>query len=293
MNKLVIVKTNPFRYGFYHYMQQVILGLYYGYKYDRPVVIDFRLNHPYQSMEEGVNNVWDNYFEQPYGILAEDAYRMRDRGEIEIEEDFWFNTPELCCIGNLTIPPNSNQIGGVILPKNARQLGSIGAKRIIPKGSTKQIIDDFYDSYMKNHKILGVHRRGISHAIAGIPEHILTDDEIFAVIDGMIDNYDKIFLATPQNDQPLSFLRKYGSRVLFRKDVCRHDPECHADVLLQDPTSNFRLGQEVIVDTFLLSKCDIFLRGFSGVADGVCFLNENLPYVHVNIPTIPIDKELL
>jgi len=278
MKQILVVKTNPANFGFFHYMMQVFAGLYYGYKHFIPVVIDFRENHPYATTPG--ENVWDTFFEPPYGITAEEAYVMESKGEAKLTEVYWANEPEFT-----VVPPNS--FGGPILKKEARICGAVGARgRINPKPFIKSVINDYYNTNMKGHMVLGVHRRGLfdkdylTHPIPGEPN--ITLEQIFDIIDNILseDPFDKIYLSTPELGQEEAFKKHYGD-IMLARNVTRYEPGCTSEILIT-LAPPFQCAQEVIIDAFLLSKCDLLLRGFSGVATAACFINQNLPYIQVN-----------
>ena len=271
MNKIRVVVSREAEVGFYSYVQQVICALWSSEKDGIPLVVDFSRNHRY--IDKPGENVWDNYFEQPYGISLQEAIERKNRNEVELIEDEWFKNEDV----------NRELIGGPLLDETVRKKAAIGAKRIKPIGETKEIIDSYYNDNMKGYKILGVHKRS-GQIRPTHEERIITFIEFFGEIDKHIDKFDKIYLATNVIDEHLQFVERYGDKVLFR-NVTRVPflGEKWKDILdCNTGVSKFKLGQEVIIDCFLLSKTDLLIKNLSGISINSCFLNSNLPYIELN-----------
>ena len=146
---------------------------------------------------------------------------------------------------------------------------------------------------LENQKILGIHIRGTDYRKQYTNHPVYIDEhEVFERIDGLIEKYDKLFLATDDKRVLKNFQEKYGADVIcYYSDVVRSDGDKSVIFMKnQERQANNRslLGMEVIRDMYTLALCDGLIAGISQVA--ICAQIQKLSLKHKYEDLIIIDK---
>lgn len=141
------------------------------------------------------------------------------------------------------------------------------------------ILNDYTQNYISkgikmllgnNNRILGLHVRGTDFNLSwkGHPNAI-KEDEFFLEIDNVLReyNFNLIFIATDDEHKLNSFIKKYGNKLLYYKDVHRGTGTINVSYEKCDRKNNKYLnGLEVLRDAYTLSMCTGFIAGKSNVA---------------------------
>lgn len=150
-------------------------------------------------------------------------------------------------------------------------MGHIVKKYIKFNDYTKRYISKSVEKLgFSNERVLGVHIRGTDFR-AKYDNHpmYVTEDDCFEEINRILEknNYNKIFVATDDKRILANFVRKYGEKIIFYKDVERSS--VNKSVAFSHNSREhhkYLLGLEVIRDMYTLSKCDSLVAGISQVA---------------------------
>jgi len=154
-------------------------------------------------------------------------------------------------------------------------------------------IDAFYNKSFKGKNVLGIQVR-----VTDMLHYHLTPHGIGYFVDKarniMLQRpVDAIFIATDSTVTINAFRTAFPNvDILYQKNISRSDKENDA-VGPQDRIDytfdnnnirkyhNFLSGKEVLIDIFLLSKCNYFLRSHSSVSDVAIVLNDNIQELFV------------
>lgn len=162
-------------------------------------------------------------------------------------------------------------------------------------------VDTFQANNFDADYIIGCHVRHPSHGIEQ-PGKQMPTVELFiqTVIKRVagISNY-KVFLATDQDSVVDQFRLIFGDRLIYRSEVNRVDVDTDAKFYalseaerakegfqIQHLTAadeakwSARMGDEVIVDALLLSRCDTFVHVTSNIATAVSFMNPEIEMIY-------------
>ena len=150
-------------------------------------------------------------------------------------------------------------------------------------------IDTFWSSHVnQNNNVLGVHLRMTdkfdctNHGEPSTGKPINVDvyiDHIKKYIESEGDNV-KIFLATDSKDSIDKMVTTFGDKLFYRKDVIRStgSKSVHHDM----GGDNYKKGEDVLIDSVLLSRCDFLFKGISNVATCALFWNSSLNQFNLN-----------
>lgn len=213
--------------------------------------------------QQGIDNVWDYYFEQPHigqepskdKILSvvghpddmESEYRTNVSGEILLTDSEY--TEKRIKYGN-------------ILKEHVRLLPHILEK-----------IDKYVNTYFKDKLVLGLHCRGTDH-----PDKLPMSSYIDA-IKQYEDKYDYIFVTSDEQHRVDYIKQIFGEKVLEYNATFRSPTEAPIHYNNIYNCSKYYIGEDVIIEAYLLSKVDMLLccTG-SNVNFFTRIINPELPY---------------
>lgn len=215
----------------------------------------------------GSHNVWEYYFEPTSTLKYEEGDKIHREyvcpgGKLEITYDEYFKDPMWPSIKfRLYV---------------AQRLLS---KFIKIKPPIKKKMQEFYKkNFTKGIKTIGVHLRG-KHMLQDI-----TEVPILAILDEAnkyADGKTQFFVATDQIKLLTLAKEKLKGKVI-NYDVYRADqptaPWENNNFLKDIPYKKALLGEEVLIEALLLSKCDMFIHTISYVSTAVLFFNPWLPH---------------
>ncbi len=129
-------------------------------------------------------------------------------------------------------------------------------KKIKLKNSIIKKVNKYIEKkFDKNNKILGVHFRGSTYKTARGHAFPATIDLMIKNIDLLMQNYgySKIFLVTEEEKYLKALQKKFKDKILFYKSFRMKNLDSYKIY----PRKNHRylLGEEILVETLILSKC--------------------------------------
>lgn len=262
MKDNICIKTsNKEEYGLFALIFQVVSLLIKG----KEVYVDFEDRTAYYDKEKGLNS-WEYYFEQPCGNLKT-LYEKIVMGEISNykSDDF-----ELC---------NHISLGDKILERSKKALEEIRAiinEKIRIKIHIKQKIDSFYDDNFKGYKILGIQKRGTDSYYLGHATELFDIEYAFKEINNKINDYDKLFLITDEIPTLELFRKRYSDKLIHydNASLSPHEAAIHRG---GSTDCKYKLGEDVLIETELLSKVDYLLAMNSNLSLWA-ILKGNMPY---------------
>lgn len=151
-----------------------------------------------------------------------------------------------------------------------KYLGTIAHKYIVLKENLRVSIFESIKSVIdENEKTVAVHFRGSDfltgrhgHPIAGKIEQYFS-----AIDDALAEGYQKIFLATDDDNALKAFVDKYGNKICFFADVQRSKSETGVHLQTHERENDqYYLGLEVLRDMLAISRCDGIVAGLSQVS---------------------------
>jgi len=129
---------------------------------------------------------------------------------------------------------------------------------------------------------LGVHRRVDKIGVAELQRDgkLPSLDMLLArcskLLNSSEDSDPRIFLATDDADAAKAFKRIFGSRLIIQDSVKRTTPSGREVHFGDWQTLSLADAEDVLVDTILLSRCNILLHASSSVSTTASFLNPSL-----------------
>ena len=177
------------------------------------------------------------------------------------------------------------------------------------KNKYKEIRDMFFKSYkikddilnfINNYeelnfncdKILGVHIRASDMMATGQNKNIeYFINKIKEVIEQNVIN--KIFIATDDNEVIQKCVNIFNNKKILYLDNIERVDKSNSSIGHHDRINttnynynnrkyhNYLCGKEVIIDIFLLSKCNYFIRSYSAVSDLAIFFSDKIQKIYI------------
>ena len=231
----------------------------------------------------GSRNTWEYYFEPVSGDsldgelieirnprIAYDNLRfiVQDTAFIENFNHYGYTSPRWAELhGRQDYPtPEDRATHHSLLTKYVRVKHGIMAK-----------VDAFYARQMARGTVVGVHiRKGDFEGKEGIG----TSVEEFAKAVNICPGWDLVYLATDCNETLREMSRVYGNRLLSY-DCIRGDDRSGIHYRTDPGLSKPRLGEEVLIDALLLSRCNRYVHGNSSMNFAVLSWNPHLEHVNI------------
>ncbi|MGE0206675.1 MAG: hypothetical protein AB7R69_02385 [Candidatus Babeliales bacterium] len=244
----------------------VLNNLVWCIKHNKAPVAYWGENDCYFQKEgfNGAFNVWEYYFKP----LSNQTYQPGD----PIHSEYF-------APNGFQISGNPEKLHHAFSPVLRKQFNYLIQRYISLKEPLQKAVDDFYYKHIAGKPTIGVHIRGTDKSkearaisVARFVEEIEKFDASY-----------QVFLATDEQKIVDEFLKTCNRTVVY----CNAQRSANSLPLhykipeLHQGSHDAILGQEVIVDTYLLSRCDIFIHSVSNVVLAVLFLNPDLKNVFV------------
>lgn len=236
------------------------------------------------------NNIWDYFFE-PVSLYKitdlVDKYEVSQWGPVEI------NVPNVKMVydyRHISKPYEPPYCWSTKLypPDLCLNNPSLEARKYVNDLINKYIrfkpyiiekVNNYYNEFLKDKNILGIHIRGARELERDQGSNFFNN--YVKHIEDYLDKYPDavIYLATDHVKYLDLLKEKYGEKLYYRNHVRsnnEHAVQYGCKTKRKFNPGGAKVAEEVIVDVLLLTKSSFFLRGFSNVAAAVLFINTDL-----------------
>ena len=258
--------------GLMSYFVQAVSNLKAVESTTNKMYIKYDHNMLYLDNSKSIPNVWDYYFHQPFDFTEEEIKNC-----IKIK-DVWFEE-------GLGIPSCRPSKEFYI------QSNKLINKHVKPKDHVLAKIDKFLvENDLSDDNFLAVHKRGTDYHTIDL-DHILTSikttisiENFFKNIDPIVDRFKKLLICSDEQQPVESFKRRYGDKVVYYNSI-RSNDNAPVGIHNRGIQDRYKLGEDIIIETYLMSKAHTLVRTVSNVSISVIMLNND-------INTINIDKDI-
>lgn len=233
--------------GICGYIWQVLRAIYHNP--DKKYYIDFE-TCIYKDTSINEDNVWNYYFKQPHINNHPDVNDIEKTvGLIDQEiSEFRFNY-----LNN----PSPEVIKDIRLKYN-----NIIKNYIVLQPHIQKKIDDYVQKNFKGKKILGLHLRGTDHPDKKVMK------EYMPIIKSKLRDYDYLFVSSDEEYRYKFVKAVFGEKVITYDSIKSNNEEpLHHST--KEPNYQYKIGEDVIIESYLLSKTDFLL----------CFSNSNVNFL--------------
>jgi hypothetical protein len=148
-------------------------------------------------------------------------------------------------------------------------------KYICIKKHVNNLVDDYSDKNFINKNILGLHYRGLDkHNETTLASY----EAVLSILKTYKENFDSIFIAT---DEPE--LLSYVSQLITNKKILVYSNPT-GKLHLHDNSNNYQKGLDALVDSLLLSRCNLLIKTPSLLSAWSKIFNPRLPVILLGRP---------
>ena len=247
-----IIRRSPGA-GLFSNLIYVLNHLDIAYKHNFIPIIDME-NYPtiYNERKSinGTKNSWLYYFEPVSKYSIEDVYKSKN------------------------VILSKNRFYGVFSHKiyNKKNLLKL-SKNIVIKKNIKSKADNFIrNTQLNKYKTLGIHYRGTSYKDSANHPFPPTYKQLVKKIDSLVvkNKFDKIFFSTEDKGMFDQIAKKYKNKIFFYNSFRSKKDDAFKRYCR--PNHRFKLGEEILIESLILSKCNTFLFVETNVSAFVRFL---------------------
>lgn len=243
-------------------------------------VIDFNCSNSRYFYDAGKGEaVWDYYFE-PVSPYNYPQIRAWQEAGIVSEQVVHFISSAEAAYTHQHDPERLATFWAWQVPKDKKSWMS--AKRslgrqyiqnyVCPKRHILQKVGDFTRNNFKAKLVIGIHIRGTDFTYAQ-PIPVETYARELENLLGKNEQKDyQIFVATEQQQYLDFFIGRYGRKVVYL-NVTRSDS--HIAPFRFENVSGYQKGEEVLLDTLLLSRCQHIIKGPAATGELALWFNKN------------------
>ena len=184
-------------------------------------------------------NSWEYYYEQICPYTLEEVYKSKN---IIITSSIFYSEIDFCY--NIT---------------DKKELLDIFYKYIKVKRNKFKTIQYLKKKLFHNKRVLGVHFRGTGYKY-GRNAYPLTVNQMINKINKILstENYDKIFLMTEDSYNFNKIKEYFGEKVISLSTTVRGKTSLEVYDKYPRDRHRYKLGRDVLIETYLLSYCDGF-----------------------------------
>jgi hypothetical protein len=207
-------------------------------------------------------NAWEYYFTQPDSqIVLSEIAKTRNT----IESGFLFRHKRLLDFSS------ENSKYEISLKQASILFGSVFD---FNDGTSSFLKQKYNEIFPSGEEFVGVHRRQTDSPF------VPPIEEFFRKVDPFADKGFSVFLATDSKEALVKFKKRYGAKLYF---IRGH--RSNSMTAIHTSKSRFRspaiVGRDVILDSYLMSRCQYLLRTRSNVTTFTRILNPNMPWSEV------------
>lgn len=256
-------RTDNDKPGFFSAFNSIIAALDFCEQHNAPLGVDFQKEGWYYDTQKGPN-WWSYYFDQPRIALHMPIQEVR-------KFKAWQKI--ICAL------------------QGQYEIGCIRAHELIKryiriKKPIQNKIDAFYLKHMDGFYMIGVHYRGTDKTREA---PAVSYETVSDIVHSQLQNRPsdipfKIFIATDDQNF-LEHMQKIYGQMICSIDALRSrdNNAVHTNALhTNQELSNYKKGEDALIDCMLLSKCDLLIKMASNLSDTSLMFNPYIPVIRLN-----------
>jgi len=205
-----------------------------------------------------------------------------------------YGVPVACAKNNIITPREiDGNCSPLLLPADRTIPNKYIDKYIHLQPHVKKLIDDFIQNHFSQHMI-GLHIRGAGRTDGGVPgireqyqlKNGIPFDLYFKYVDEQLQRQpdSKIFACSDSDFVISEIENKYGNKLITYNAIRSEFGEMHDHNHPKNvgkTYDNYKLGEDVLVEAYLLAQTDYFVHGNSNIVNFVLSKNVNLESMYV------------
>lgn len=254
--ELMIIDSGYHVRGLFSYIFQVIGNLHIFDVQNKFSLVDLHTT-PYNEPSKG-NNVWTYYFKQIPTTKKEDLHLFK-----KINRNVWFD--------------NRLDISPIVDEETRNRCNKLIKKYIIIKDHILDKTNDFLKNTIRTENYASIHYRGTDHIKdeGGVEKQVYFDS-----ISEIIDTYDKILICSDEQQFINDVLQKFNpDKIVYYPSFRSKNNE---PIHFNNSEYKYKSGEDVLIESILMSKSKFLIRTISGVTQFSLCLNLDLKYKNID-----------
>jgi len=92
-----------------------------------------------------------------------------------------------------------------------------------------------------------------------------------------------LYVMSDNHDIIIALEKIYNDKLFYIEDIIRSSDNIHLTILEKDKYDKYKLGEDVLIETVLLSKCDKIIITSSNVSNYAMVLNPYIKYHYIDM----------
>ena len=280
-SKQKILEIRSEKAGFFAIFLQVIGNLEWCEKNNYKPWVNFSDQNCLYWVEDGyrgTKNAWEYYFENVSDYCPENV----ESDGVEVLTWNWYNPPNEDGIGLDNWDSKWNDEPPLFYRKYVNKLI---VKYIRIKDYIEKQVNEFFAESMNNGKICGVHVRR-TDSVADLSKRSPFLNQYIKEVNHYIKHVElkennskvKVFLATDDAKVLEEFRKTFGNRLIY----CDFTRSSSGEALhISSKVNKPKVGEEVLIECLLLSKCDFLIHSRSNVSSAALYINPELDHIYI------------
>ncbi|KAK3256352.1 hypothetical protein CYMTET_34509 [Cymbomonas tetramitiformis] len=158
--------------------------------------------------------------------------------------------------------------------RNRHTANEVISKYVVVKAHVLERVERFWNAeFATCPSVLGVHLRGTDKNVV-IGGHIVEPEDYFPAIDRFLKQHPRscLYVATDSEKFRVIMADKYKGTVVFYRAL-RSEMNVFLDTSIED---NYRKGEDALVESLVLSKCNGLIKPFSALSEAAVYFNLSL-----------------
>lgn len=262
--------------GFFSMLDTLLFTLAQSERDGIPTYVDWSAATNYL---DAPGNLYDHFFEQPFGIRAENLPDHRIVETVLHADPYWARTFRF-------------KSWYVLTPQRIRETSRLLSRYIALKPGPSERADAFIRDHLST-RTLAIHLRGTdlrhSRYIGHKPTPLISSYRAAVVHELKRGNYTHIYCASEDQillDTVIRTLRECSDIPATTRIVTYGARRSSSGQSLHLETANLankrELAEEVLVESLILSRCAFIIKSYSNVSNFAVFFNPTLPFFDIH-----------
>ncbi len=233
----------------------------------------------------GSHNIWEYYYEP----LNEHTVEEAEKSEHDVSDIFM--------VGELDDDPSNkfliadihryeplalwNLLGTDAEKQHRQNVYEVIEKNIKVKQTILDKVNDFYDKHFDD-DVLAVHVRGTDKKLEYPHKALPLEAYLSAIEERLAIKDTKIFVASDNNEAIMEMVKRFGKKRMIAMPAVRMNKYFSPDPICLTSATGPKHGEECLMESLLLARCNHIICTDSNVAAGALYMNPNSTVTYLN-----------
>ena len=142
-------------------------------------------------------------------------------------------------------------------------------------------VNDFYDKHFDD-DVLAVHVRGTDKKLEYPHKALPLEAYLSAIEERLAIKDTKIFVASDNNEAIMEMVKRFGKKRMIAMPAVRMNKYFSPDPICLTSATGPKHGEECLMESLLLARCNHIICTDSNVAAGALYMNPNSTVTYLN-----------